>query len=107
MFLIRWGFKKEMNREEILKTLKFIKQEAQDQYKAELKGIFGSCARGEQIHESDVDVLVEFLPGATLFNLSGLGNFLEEKLNSKVDILSHRALRKETKPYIYNDLIML
>jgi hypothetical protein len=49
-------------------------------------------------------VLVEFLEGATLFDLAGLGDFLEEKLCCKVDIVSQRAIRKEIEPYIYGDL---
>lgn len=60
---------------------------------------------GEQKKNSDLDVLVEFLEGATLFDLAGLGNFLEEKLGCKVDVVSQRALREEIKPYVYKDLI--
>jgi len=54
-----------------------------------------------------LDVLVEFREGATLFNLTGLGNFLEEMLHCKVDVVSKRAVRKEIAPHIYGDLISL
>lgn len=94
-----------MKKEVILETLKSVKKEVRHKYKAELKGMFGSYSRGEQVEGSDIDILVKFLPGATLIDLSGLGNFLEQKLKSKVDVVSERALRKEIKPYINNDLV--
>ncbi len=96
-----------MKKEAILETLKSLKDEAQQIYKAELKGIFGSYARGEEKEDSDIDVLVEFLENATLFELVGLGDFLEEKLNCKIDIVSQRAIREEIRPYIYRNLMYL
>jgi len=56
-------------------------------------GIFGSCVRGEQKQGSDVDLLVRFGDGATLFDLVELSEFLEHKLGMKVDIVSERAVR--------------
>ncbi|HDP98547.1 MAG TPA: nucleotidyltransferase [bacterium] len=96
-----------MTKKNILKILKSVKQEVRYQYKAELKGIFGSYSRDEQSEGSDVDILVRFLPGATLIDLSGLGNFLEQRLQSKVDIVSERALRKEIESYVNNDLVAI
>lgn len=96
-----------MIKNKILKTLESLKPEVRRKYKAELKGIFGSYSRGEEKKNSDLDVLVEFLDGATLFDLAGLGNFLEKKLGCKVDVVSQRALREEIKPYVYEDLIAL
>jgi len=96
-----------MTRDEILRTLESLKDEVRQKYKAEIKGIFGSYSRGEQKKDSDLDVLVDFLEGATLFELAGLGDFLEQKLRCKVDVVSRRALREEIKPYVYDDLIEL
>ncbi len=96
-----------MTRPEILGTLESIKDEVRQKHKAEIKGIFGSYSRGEEKDGSDLDVLVDFLDGATLFDLGGLGNFLEEKLHCKVDIVSQRALREEIKPFVYADLVEL
>lgn len=95
-----------MTRSDILETLESLKDEVRQKYKAELKGIFGSYSRDEE-KGSDLDLLVDFMEGATLFDLAGLGNFLEEKLHCKVDVVSRRALKEETKPYIYDDLIEL
>ena len=94
-----------MTKEGIINILKSVKQEVRQQYKAELKGLFGSHSRDEQTKGSDIDVLVKFFPGATLLDLSGLANFLEQKLQSKVDVVSDQALREEIKPYVKNDLV--
>jgi uncharacterized protein len=96
-----------MTKDEILKALERARDEARDRYRAEIMGFFGSYARGEEHAESDLDVLVQFREGATLFHLSGLGNFLEEMLHCKVDVVSKRAVRKEIAPHIYGDLVSL
>ncbi|MCH7731136.1 MAG: nucleotidyltransferase family protein [Candidatus Marinimicrobia bacterium] len=94
-----------MNRESILITISELKPEILRKYKAEIKGIFGSYARGEANEDSDLDVLVHFQKNATLLDLAGLGEFLESKLGCKVDVLSQRAMRAETVPFIMEDLI--
>lgn len=96
-----------MTYNQIISNLKGLKDETRRRYKAELKGFFGSYARGEATADSDIDILVEFLAGATLLDLTGLGNYLEDKLQCKVDIVSQRALRKELEPYIYKDIVYL
>ena len=44
--------------------------------------VFGSVARGEGREDRDLDLLVDALPGATLFDLGGLQMELEERLGS-------------------------
>jgi len=58
--------------------------------------LFGSAAREEMRPDSDIDLLVEFLPGA---NVSLLRHFaaereLSELLSGKVNLVSKRALRE-------------
>jgi len=96
-----------MSKEEILKTLKEVREEIERKYKAEIEGIFGSYSRGEEKETSDLDILVNFKKKATLYDLVGLSRFLEEKLKCQVDVVSKRALRDEIKPYILKDLIYL
>ena len=74
-------------------------------FKAEIVGIFGSYARGEQKKESDVDIVVRFKEGASLLDLVGLADFLEEKLGIKVDVVSERAIRPELKDHILKELV--
>ena len=96
-----------MNRElqEIKGALGSLERQIRKEYKAEIIGLFGSYVRGEQKGESDVDVLVRFLDGATLFDFVGLADFLEERLSLEVDIVSERALRPELKEQILKDVV--
>lgn len=49
--------------------------------------VFGSVARGEATRDSDYDLLVEFLPGASYFNLAALEIELSELLRNPVEIM--------------------
>ena len=93
--------------EKIKGVLKDLKREIRNKYKAELLGIFGSFARGEQTSKSDLDVLVLFDTDATLFDFVGLAIFLEEKLGIKVDIVPQDTLRKEIKEKVLSDVVPL
>lgn len=68
-------------------------------------GVFGSFARGESTKKSDIDFLMRFSDGTTLFDLGGLKIDLEKKLGKEVDLVSARAIKKNLKPYIMQDLI--
>ncbi len=92
---------------EVKEILKGYKDEIRERYKAEILGVFGSYARGEQNEKSDVDILVRFHKGATLFDLVELGDFLEEKLGINVDIVSENAVREELRDRIEKDLVAL
>ncbi|MGH7450631.1 MAG: nucleotidyltransferase family protein [bacterium] len=96
-----------MKSEEILKTLTDQREEIKRRYKAEVKGLFGSFVRGEEKRESDVDILVDFDERADLFDYVGLGLFLEEKLNRKVDIVPQKALREEIKANVLQEVVYL
>jgi predicted nucleotidyltransferase len=58
------------------------------QYRADNVRLFGSVLRGEAAHGSDIDMLVDPLPGATLFDLGGLQLELQELLGVPVDLLT-------------------
>ena len=64
-------------------------------YQVKELSVFGSAARGEMGPDSDVDLLVEFLPEA---RVDLLQHFAAERefsalLGRKVDLVSKRALR--------------
>jgi hypothetical protein len=63
--------------------------------------VFGSVARGESQAGSDVDLLIDFLPGARigLFEMGALKEDLEEELGCKVDLLSRKAVETSPNPY--------
>ena len=92
---------------EIQNTIAAEKDEIRRRYRAEIKGIFGSYARGDFHADSDLDLLVDFDAGADLFDLVGLQQFLEEKLGCKVDLVSRRSLREELRASILNEMITL
>jgi predicted nucleotidyltransferase len=94
-----------MNKTKILKILADLNGEIRQKYKAQIKGIFGSYARGEQKDTSDIDILVDFEDDADLFDFTGLALFLEEKLNLHVDIVPEKSLRKEIKRSVLKEVI--
>lgn len=49
--------------------------------------VFGSAVRGEDTPDSDIDLLVDLEPGATLFDLSELRLDLVELLGVEVDVV--------------------
>ncbi|MFP2068310.1 nucleotidyltransferase family protein [Actinotignum timonense] len=53
--------------------------------------VFGSVARAEATTESDYDLLVEFLPGASYFDLIELEMKLSELLGKPVDVMSSKS----------------
>ena len=62
--------------------------------------LFGSVARGAARAESDLDLLVEFLPGSNigLFEMGALKEDLEERLGCRVDLVSRRAVERSRNP---------
>jgi len=55
--------------------------------------VFGSCARGEDTAQSDIDLVVTFDPEASLFDQVGLEMDLSELLGYPVQIISDRSVR--------------
>lgn len=91
--------------ESIRRTLKKLEWRVKEDYKAEVVGIFGSYARGEQKKKSDVDILVRFGKGASLFDLVALADFLESKLKLKVDVVPERAVRSELRDEVLKEVV--
>jgi predicted nucleotidyltransferase len=58
--------------------------------------LFGSVARGEARAGSDVDLLIEFMPGSRigLFEMGSLKEDLEESLACTVDLVSRPAVER-------------
>ena len=69
--------------------------------------IFGSVARDEATDQSDIDILVEFDPGAIvgLFMFINLKDYLSRILGCEVDLATPRSLRHEMKDNILKELI--
>jgi len=93
--------------ESLKKALQKSKTEIQHKYKAEILGVFGSHSRGEAKSSSDVDLLVKFEKGASLFDWSGLKIYLEGKLGISVDVVPEKSLKKELQTSVYKDIIKI
>jgi hypothetical protein len=55
--------------------------------------VFGSVARGDAGEDSDVDLLVDFDAGSSLFDLLHLTDELEQILDRHVDVVSTGGLK--------------
>ena len=61
-------------------------REAAGRFRAANPRVFGSILHGTDEDGSDLDLLVDALPGATLFDLGGLQAELEDLLGIHVDL---------------------
>jgi uncharacterized protein len=65
--------------------------------------LFGSIVRSENNEKSDIDILVQFDDGKSLFDLIGLKLELEEKLKIKVDVLTYDSINSKIKDQILSE----
>jgi len=88
------------------KDLLFLIQTHREQIEAfgvNRLGIFGSFARGRPGEGSDVDVLVEFLPGHKTFDaFIHLAFFLEDLFGRRVELVTPEFLSPYIGPHILN-----
>lgn len=63
-------------------------REAVNRFRAANPRVFGSVLHGTDRDGSDLDLLVDALPGATLLDLGGLQDDLESLLGIQVDLLT-------------------
>ncbi len=78
-----------MRPSEVLEKNREAIREATKRFNAANPRVFGSVARGEDKDGSDLDILVDALPGSTLFTLGGLHSELEKLLKgTRVDLLT-------------------
>ena len=69
--------------------------------------VFGSVARREEQATSDVDVLVRFEPGRSLFDLCALGAELGDTLGRRVDVVTDAALSPYLRARIVSEAVAL
>jgi predicted nucleotidyltransferase len=68
-------------------------------------GLFGSCLRGDEGADSDIDLLVEFEPGQkSLANLVDLGELLEALFGRRVDLVTLESLSPYIGPHILREV---
>lgn len=96
-----------MTKSSVIEVLRDSTEEALSKYKARIRGIFGSYARGEESGASDIDILVDFSEDADLFDFVGLALYLEERLHRPVDVVPVDTIRSEVRSAILNEAIYL
>ncbi|MBM7505905.1 nucleotidyltransferase domain-containing protein [Agromyces aurantiacus] len=69
--------------------------------------VFGSVGRGEETAESDVDLLVDPEPDASLFDLAQFELDLEALLDRPVDVVSRRSLDPERDRAVLHEAVEL
>jgi len=71
--------------------------------------LFGSCSRGEERPDSDVDLLVTYTDSdsISLMDISRMMVNLGKKLNRKVDLVEDAYLRPFARPSVERDKIKI
>lgn len=67
--------------------------------------IFGSVMRGTDTETSDLDLLVDPLPGATLFDLGAIQIELQTSLGVSVDVLTPKDLPKKFRTQVLEEAV--
>jgi len=78
-----------------------------EEYGVDYAGVFGSVARGEELAESDVDILVTLEQPIGVYKFMELQEKLENVIGRDVDLVSKSAVNKYIEPYITHDLVTL
>jgi predicted nucleotidyltransferase len=92
------------NKQQIIKLVIKNKQAFRD-LGAKSVGLFGSFARDGQTNKSDVDLLVDFLPGRKSYrNLLGLADLAEKLVGREVEVLTLQSVTPSLASYIKRDV---
>lgn len=75
------------------KNREFVR-EVVKRYRTTNPRIFGSVLHGTDRYDSDIDILIDTLPGATLFDLIGLEQELEREMGVPVQVVVADALHR-------------
>jgi uncharacterized protein len=86
---------------EIKKIIQQHKEDLKEKYAVKEIGIFGSYARGEQDETSDIDILLELEKPVGIVKFLKLERRLSLLLETKVEIVTKKAL----KPYIGRQIL--
>jgi len=77
--------------------------EATQRFRAANPRVFGSVVTGNDHDGSDLDLLVDALPGTTLFALGGLQEALEALLGVPIDLLTPGDLPPKLRAKILDE----
>lgn len=72
--------------------------------------LFGSCSRGEERSDSDLDILVDYdysKGRVSLFTMGGILMDLSEMAGRKVDLVENKGLKDFARPSVDRDKILI
>jgi predicted nucleotidyltransferase len=96
-----------MKIQQIIKALNELKPVIREKYNVKELGIFGSYTRGQEKNDSDLDILVSFEVPIGFFKFLELEEYLSDKLDIKVDLVSKKALKPRIGKGILEQVIMV
>ena len=94
-----------MTRAEVLEALRAHRPTLAERFGVVELALFGSFALDQATDESDVDILVRFDGPATSRSYFGVQFYLEDLLGRRVDLVTHKALRSEFRPYVEREAV--
>ena len=94
-----------MTREDTLRLLAHHGAEIRRRFAVRDLALFGSLARGEARADSDIDILVDFEGRADFDRFMDLKFFLEELLDTPVDLVTRKGLRPQLRPSIEREAV--
>ena len=72
--------------------------------------LFGSCSRGEETQDSDIDILVDYDNSngrVSLFTMGGILMDLSELLGRRVDLVENKGLKEFARESVDRDKILI
>ena len=96
--------KRPPKKDEILTALATLEKPLRERGLKSL-AVFGSVIRGEARTDSDIDVLVDVEPDVrfSLIDLVALKDFLEDRLNRKVDVVTKSGLESTIRDRVLSE----
>ena len=84
--------------------LQQLKPELAKRYHVASIGLFGSIVRDDYTSLSDIDIVVDFSTPVGV-EFIDLANFIEKKLNLKVDLVSRKAIKDKYFKAIEGEIV--
>ena len=88
----------------IKNSLSALKPEMQQRFFVNSIGLFGSVVRDDFKLSSDVDIIVDFTRPVGI-EFVDLANFIESKLNRKIDLVSRNGVKKKYFKQIESQIV--
>jgi uncharacterized protein len=88
----------------IKNSLTALKPEMEQRFFVNSIGLFGSVVRDDFKVSSDVDIIVDFTRPVGI-EFVDLANFIESKLNKKIDLVSRNGVKKKYFEQIESQIV--